>query len=296
MGDETSAQQAVDMDQLTHDRSDVELLYKIYTEKRLHSQVEFYESRIRENQLNADFTFTIVAAIMTLSSVVAAFSATGNRPELSLLAAVLPALAALFASFRQMYGWERQSSIYRDALMGLERVKLIAPDDDRMPLTNLPDIYPKLVEGGETIFTGEVNQWGQFVQSTERGEEETTDSRTTNALIRDLRLSDEQIATIRAIVAAGAPKAAFSETITVHTEVSSGALPASSAPPVAAADTFEMASAPPSYPDVPAPLRGHDTVPPPEAESSLSPGALHVEAPPPEQSPPAPDEDPNLAG
>lgn len=281
----------IDQEQL--DRSDVDVLYKIYMEMRFEAQAGFYESRIRENQLNADFTFTVGAAVMTLASLVATISATGSRPELSLLAAILPAFAALLASFRQLYGWERQTSIYRDALMGLERIKLMAPDKERMASTDLTEIYPKLVTSGEAVFTGEVNQWGQFVQSTQKGEQETPDSRTTNALISDLRLSDEQIDTIRKIVAAGAPRAGFRETITVHPEMASEALPASSAPAEAEMPSYAaVASAPPSYPDVPTPLRGHDTVPPPEAESSLSPGALHVDAPPPS----VPDEDPNLAG
>ena len=96
-----------------------------------------------------------------------------------------------------------------------------------MPLTDLQAIYPRLVTSGETIFTGEVNQWGQFVQNTDKSaEEETTDTRTTNALMSNLQLSDEQIDTIRKIVAAGTPKAAFSQqTITVHPEETS-ALPA----------------------------------------------------------------------
>lgn len=296
------ADSSFNMDEGQLDRHDIDVLYKIYMDKRFEAQASFYESRIRENQLNADFTFTLGAAVMTLASLVATISATGSRPELSLLAAILPAFAALLASFRQLYGWERQSSIYRDALMGLERIKLIAPDNERLEQTDLTEIYPKLVTSGETVFTGEVNQWGQFVQSTTRAEEETTDSRSTNALISDLRLSDEQITTIRKIVAAGNPKLAFSETITVHPESTSGALPASS-PPAASASTAVVyeapLSAPPSYPDIPTPLKGHDTVPPPEAESSLSPGALHVDAPPGEDlSPPTPDDDgdPNLAG
>jgi SMODS and SLOG-associating 2TM effector domain 1 len=287
----------IDHEQL--DSSDVDVLYKIYMEMRLEAQSGFYESRIRENQLNADFTFTLGAAVMTLASLVATISATGNSPALSVLAAILPAFAALLASFRQLYGWERQTSIYRDALMGLERIKLMAPDNERLVKADLTDIYPQLVASGEAVFTGEVNQWGQFVQSAQQAEveQETRDTRTTNALISDLRLSDEQIATIRAIVAAGTPKTAFSETITVHPEMASGALPASSAAPAAELPPFEATSAPPSYPDIPTPLRGHDTVPPPEAENSLSPGALHVDAPSTEDlSPPAPDEDPNLAG
>lgn len=222
-----TANKAVDLDQQPHERRDIEILYKIYMEKRLASQAAFYESRIRENQSNADFTFTVGAAVMTISSLVATISAADHSPFFSLLSAILPAFAALLASFRQLYGWERQISIYRDALMGLERVKLVTPDKDRMPLSDLQAIYPKLVTNGEAVFTGEVNQWGQFVQTTDKGAvEPDVDTQATNALMGDLRLTDDQINTIRRIVAAGTPKPAFSqETITVHPEDASS-LPA----------------------------------------------------------------------
>jgi len=63
----TAANEAVDLDQQHHERRDIEILYKIYVEKRLESQAAFYESRIRENQSNADFTFTVGAGVMTIS-------------------------------------------------------------------------------------------------------------------------------------------------------------------------------------------------------------------------------------
>ena len=88
--------------------------------------------------------------------------------------------------------------------MGLERVKLITPDKDRMPLADLQAIYPKLVTNGEAVFTGEVNQWGQFVQTTDKGAAEPdVDTHATNALMGDLRLTDDQINTIRRIVEIG---------------------------------------------------------------------------------------------
>ncbi len=220
-----TANHAVDLDQQIHERRDIEVLYRIYMEKRLASQAAFYESRVRENQSNADFTFVLTTVIMALSAFLATFSVFGNSPILSLLSAILPAFAALLAAFRQLYGWERQISIYRDALLGLERVKLITPDKERMALADLPGIYPKLVNSGENIFTGEVNQWGQFVQNAGK-EDETTDERTMNTMMSDLQLTDAQIDTIRKIVAAGTPKVAFSQqTITVHPEEAS-ALPA----------------------------------------------------------------------
>jgi hypothetical protein len=216
-----------------HNREDVAILYKIYVDKRLESQTAFYRSRVRENQSNANFTFLVSTAVMSISALVAAVSAVISSPFFSLLSAILPALAALLAAFRQLYGWERQSSIYQDALMGLERVKLITPDKDEMPTADLAAIYPELVAGGEEIFTAEVNQWGQFVQNADKNaQEETTDARATNALMDDLRLTDEQIDTIRKIVAAGTPKPAFSaqHTITVHPEETSALMAGSSVP------------------------------------------------------------------
>lgn len=221
-----TANKAYDLDHQAHTRQDIELLYKIYLEKRLNSQADFYKSRVRENQSNANFTFTFSTAVMTLSAFVATVSAVISSPIFSLLSAILPALAALLAAFRQLYGWERQISIYQDALMGLERVRLLAPEKDRIALADLSTIYPNIVTGGEQVFTGEVNQWGQFVQNADKNaQEETTDTQVTNALMSDLQLSDEQIATIRKIVAAGTPRPAFSQqTITVHPEETS-ALP-----------------------------------------------------------------------
>lgn len=328
-----TANNAVNLDQQVHDRRDIEVLYKIYKERRIESQASFYESRVRENQLNADFTFTVGAAVMTISSLIATISAAGNSPVLSLLSAILPAFAALLASFRQLYGWERQISIYRDALLGLERVKLMTPDKDRMPLVDLQAIYPKLVNSGESVFTGEVNQWGQFVQRSDKADEaESTDTRSTNALMGQLQLSDEQIDTIRKIVAAGAPKPAFSQqTITVHPEempIGGGiASQAEAAPPAenspvtvttTRVDTtvvehvipaVETPVAEPEVVPVDAPSETQMVVdethvepivehepPPPEAMSALTPGAMHVDAPqaPPEN--PNPEQDPNANG
>ncbi len=221
-----SPNRPTDQKQEGFDRGDMDILYNIYIKKRLDYQADFYKNRVRENNSNANFTFLVSTAVMSISALVAAVSAVISSPFFSLLSAILPALAALLAAFRQLYGWERQSSIYQDALMGLERVKLLTPDKDDMPSADLATIYPAIVAGGEEVFTGEVNQWGQFVQNADKGaQDDTTDTRVTNALMGDLKLSDEQIDTIRKIMAAGTPKGTFSQhTITVHPEETS-ALP-----------------------------------------------------------------------
>jgi SMODS and SLOG-associating 2TM effector domain 1 len=195
---------ALDLDKEGHKPTDTDLLYRIYLDKRIQSQMGFYQSRVRENERNADFTFMLGGLVMTVSSLVATISAAGTRPELALLSAILPAFAALLASFRQLYGWERQSNIYRDSLLGLERVRLIAPDNDRVRVADLRQIFPQLVTSSESVFHGEVSQWGQFVSEKDKpGAEQDAGNKSLRSLASDLNLSDEQLAAIASIMAAG---------------------------------------------------------------------------------------------
>jgi hypothetical protein len=196
---------ALELDYKLHDPSDIDLLYRIYADKRINAQVDFYQSRIKENARNADFTFGMGAFVMTVSSLVATISATVRdpfwTPTLTVLSAILPAFAALLAAFRQLYGWERQINIYRDALLGLEKVRLLAPDNDRVAPSSLTEIYPDLVQKSETVFTGEVSQWGQFV--VEKDGAPSKGDTVIQQFFGDLNLTDEQRATIQAILVAG---------------------------------------------------------------------------------------------
>jgi hypothetical protein len=214
-----------DLDQLPHDQQDVDMLYRIYVDKRIDSQADFYNSRIKENARNADFTFAMGAFVMTVSSLVATVSASIQdsfwTPALTVLSAMLPAFAALLASFRQLYGWERQASIYRDALLGLERVRLLAPDNDRVSAADLRQIYPKLVTESETVFTGEVSQWGQFVVSADQKADKG--DQVLQSLFNNLELTDEQRASMQAILNAG--KSDMSVTSTVVKQVTATTQP-----------------------------------------------------------------------
>lgn len=196
-------------DTTAHTTDDISVLYQIYVSKRLQEQINFYNSRIRENERNSDFTFRAGALILTASSLIATISASVNATEnpalsfiLTVSAAVLPAFAALISSFRQLYGWDKQATIYRDSLLALERVSLLTPDDDRLPHTDLMPIYPELVRRAEDIFTSEVGQWGQFVLSKDKtageGEKDIVARSATN-----FNLSDEQMETLRAVLNSG---------------------------------------------------------------------------------------------
>ncbi|MBL8162216.1 MAG: SLATT domain-containing protein [Anaerolineae bacterium] len=218
---EMVATPSLTFDATVHNDEDIKLLYEIYTNKRLQSQIDFYQSRIRENERNSDFTFRAGALILTVSSLIATISASVTpTPDnqaitflLRILAAVLPAFAALIASFRQLYGWDKQATIYRESLLALERVSLLMPDDDRLSHTNLNPIYPELVRRTEDIFSSEVSQWGQFILAKEKtageGEQDVVARSASNfALSEEGRASLEGGLETPAPAAARAPAAA----------------------------------------------------------------------------------------
>ena len=148
----------------SHDVQDVDLLLRIYMNKRFLSQVNFYISRVRENFQNSDFTFAVTALTMTISSLVAVISATVREPFwtpfLTVLSAILPAFAALMFSFRHLYGWDRQINYYKDALAATETIRLIVDDEEIQKQGAISRIFPIFVINSEAIFDAEASQWG----------------------------------------------------------------------------------------------------------------------------------------
>lgn len=213
-----------------HSLEEIRILHDIYINKRIQEQVQFYSSRIRENQLNSDFTFGFGTFIMTLSSLLATISAASAVPVLALVSAILPAFAAMLAAFRQLYGWDRQINIYRDTMLGLERIKLIVPDENRLTLETLAEVFPRLVNSAETVFTAEVSQWGQFVaaQDEEEGEGQAKDP--LKQLIASLNLTGDQVSAMQSIIAAGSPPASA----TRFEPFAAAAAPETGEPPAAA--------------------------------------------------------------
>jgi hypothetical protein len=192
------AQEAQQLGQQEHASQDVDVLYKIYMEKRINAQRAFYESRIQENRVNARFTFVLGAAVMVITSLIATISAGGTTPLLSLLSAILPALAAMLTSFRQLYGWERQTGIYRDALMGMERALINTPDKDREALADMTEIYPRLIGETESVLAAEANQWGQQTESSQIDSSE--DGKLLARVGEDPKLTNDQVAALQRII------------------------------------------------------------------------------------------------
>jgi hypothetical protein len=145
-----------------HDLASCELLLRVYIHQRIKGQLRFYESRFKEFDANSGFMVGAGAAVMAISSIVSVVGVTQNSPEMACLTALLPALAALLASLRQLYQWDKQSALYKDAMLGLEEVSLLVPDADVFDKRAANVILPRLVQAAEDVFTSEINQWGQI--------------------------------------------------------------------------------------------------------------------------------------
>lgn len=154
------------------DARTAELLTRIYLTKRIHYQMDWYKSRMTENDYNDGTMFKIAAWVMSISSVLAMGGVVSESPVLPLLTALLPPMAALIASFRSLYQWDKQNSIYQDTILGLEQAKLTLPDLDDMDARTAFRIYPELVRQAESAFEKEAQQWGQIAAGkTEEGEQ-----------------------------------------------------------------------------------------------------------------------------
>ncbi|MEQ8676408.1 MAG: SLATT domain-containing protein [Aggregatilineales bacterium] len=149
-----------------------EMLARVYLARRIEYQIEYYEQRIIDNDKKSDRFFRLGALVMTASSLFAALNTQSPSPELNMLITALPAVAALIASFRQLYQWERQAALYRDTVFGLEEARLLVPDMDQYNARKVFEVFPQLVVASEKVFEDEVNQWGQLARGNEKEDEE----------------------------------------------------------------------------------------------------------------------------
>ncbi len=165
--DETFAADTSNASYLEGEMADV--LTKIYWERRVNYQLEYYQDRAREYEQNVDVAFRLGAILMTISSLLASLGVvlSGNElvaPLISLLTAIIPAVVSYIAAFRQLYQWDRQVTLYRDTQINLETAKLAMPDLDSLTLEDASANFPILVSKVEDVLMQEISQWGQIAR------------------------------------------------------------------------------------------------------------------------------------
>lgn len=154
--------EALHPSQRPHDVDSSHAFLRAYHRLRIEKQFNYYQDRIREYDANSGFMVAVAAGIMATSSFVSAIGAGMSSPVLALATAILPAFAALIAALRQLYQWEKQAALYRDASFGLQSALLLLPDDDVYDRREARAILPSLVQQAEDVFYSEINQWGQI--------------------------------------------------------------------------------------------------------------------------------------
>jgi hypothetical protein len=117
-------------------------------------------------------------------------------------------VAAFIASLRQLYQWEKQSSLYRDASLGLQETRLLIPDWDQFDARTAPAIVPSLVRATEDVFMAEINQWGQIALGLDQQEQDTL-----NQALVDLNATDASIEVPPGTAAAAAAASATDATM-----------------------------------------------------------------------------------
>lgn len=139
----------------------LEHFWRLYHRYRYVDQLHFYQARQEEfEQAQVQATlFTI--AFMTAATIVSLLGSAnlfGFSTGWSILAVLFPILATALATYVNLYAFERQAELYKDAGLALETIGMPS-----VPETTAEAMLPDYVARIEHIFMAEQGQWGQLV-------------------------------------------------------------------------------------------------------------------------------------
>ncbi len=150
----------------TRSADELRFLMGVCLKQRYGEQVAFYTDRKNENEQNSSFTFMFSTFFMFCASLSAFINLSTGVPFWSLIATVLPSFASLLSSFDQIYDWERQAGLYRDAHDGLQDASLQYQSlEDNLNVVDLKESYQALARWlleSEKVLAAEADQWGQL--------------------------------------------------------------------------------------------------------------------------------------
>jgi hypothetical protein len=151
-----------------------------------------------EFRQNSGFAHMCAALLMGLSTLIAGSNVFTNNAIVPLLAVLLPSAAAMFASFQQMYSWERQLTLYDETLEQLRsaQIPLIVTSDRPIPVRRLTDA----IAACEIVFATESDQWGQDVLNSNVPDRDKVLQEMFDAQLERLGLSDDQKKSVYSII------------------------------------------------------------------------------------------------
>jgi hypothetical protein len=139
---------------------EVEFLIELYADRRVQKQGGWYQDREIEFRFNSQFALTLSSLLLFAATTFGAVNASDpTNAGAQLAASVLPSAAAVLAGFGQIYGWDRQRTLYRSTADSLSDAT-VEMGEGSTPLERA-QTFIKTVIAAESVFAGESDQWGQ---------------------------------------------------------------------------------------------------------------------------------------
>jgi hypothetical protein len=135
----------------------------LYRAARVKDQLDYYDRTSAEYDRAAAQSVAVAAVLLSLTSLagtLAGLDISGNRGW-AIAAAVIPAVSAALAAYHAVFGFERISKVYADAIQSLHRIEepdLNGIEDEAQAIAEVA-AYASTVEA---VLRKEQAQWGQL--------------------------------------------------------------------------------------------------------------------------------------
>jgi hypothetical protein len=140
----------------------------LYRAARVKDQLDFYAKRSSEYDRAAAQSVAVAAVLLSLTTLTGALAGLDISGKMgwAIAATVIPAISAALAAYDALFGFERVSKLYRDAIQSLHRIK--EPDlsglEDEATAAAEVAAYASAVEA---VLRKEQAQWGQLTAELE---------------------------------------------------------------------------------------------------------------------------------
>jgi hypothetical protein len=140
----------------------------LYRAARVKDQLDYYAKTSAEYDRAAAQSIAVAAVLASLTSLAGALAGLdiGGNMGWAIAAAVIPAVSTALAAYHAMFGFERVSKVYADAIHSLHRID--EPDltgiDDEATAAAQVAAYASAVEA---VLRNEQAQWGQLTAELE---------------------------------------------------------------------------------------------------------------------------------
>ena len=135
---------------------------------RVKDQLENYYGRTAAEYARASAQSVAVSAVLlsltTLTGTLAGLDIAGNGGW-AIAAAILPAVATALAAYDALFGFERVSKLFFDAIRSLRRIE--APDLTQIAEAKAAEAVAAYAEAVEAVLAKEQAQWGQLTAEIE---------------------------------------------------------------------------------------------------------------------------------